>query len=128
MMGEKFNWFTEELAETEEPLNADQFLTAMDKYLHRFDEELEQIKLKQSISKNRAHQHASRESSIRITLQKENGDFNGGGIQLMDLTDPGQFKAFKEWNGSAMSLQHLQIHMISRKTLTNKISNKEMEM
>lgn len=50
------------------------------RYLKRFDEEVEQINLKQSISKNRGNQHASRLSIIKMTLERETAEYNGGGI------------------------------------------------
>lgn len=127
VLGEKFGWFSEQLEERDTPLTPEEFLTLFDQYLHRFDEEIEQIKLKQSISKNRSHQHFSRESAIRMTLEKETSDFNGGGIQLMDLCDPLHFKAFKEWDGSAMSVQHLKLQLISKKFIESKIADNKME-
>lgn len=50
------------------------------RYLKRFDDEVEQINLKQSISKNRSNQHASRLSIIKMTLDRENAEYNGAGI------------------------------------------------
>lgn len=50
------------------------------RYLKRFDDEVEQIELKQSISKNRAHQHFSRLNAIKITVEKETAEYNGGGF------------------------------------------------
>ncbi len=50
------------------------------RYLKRFDEEVEQINLKQSICKNRSNQHASRLSIIKMTLDRENAEYNGAGI------------------------------------------------
>lgn len=50
------------------------------RYLKRFDDELEQINLKQSISKNRSNQHASRLNIIKMTLEREVSEYNGGGI------------------------------------------------
>lgn len=119
-MGAKFAWFTDALEERDEPLSPEEFLELCDQYFHRFDEELEQIKLKQSISKNRSNQHISRETVIKMTLEREVGDFNGGGFQLMDLTDAVQFRAFKDWNGNALSLQHLKMSLVSKKHLENK--------
>lgn len=57
-----------------------------------------------------------------MTLEKEVGDYNGGGFQFMDLTDAAQFKAFKDWNGNSMSLQHLKMCLISKKNFENKIA------
>lgn len=121
ILGEKFGWFSEQLEDVDGPLTPEQFLQSFESYLRRFDEEIEQIKLKQSISKGRSHQHFSRESAIRMTLERETNEFNGGGIQFMDLCDELQFRAFKEWDGNAMSLQHLKLELISKKFIENKI-------
>lgn len=120
ILGEKFAWFTEALEGKDEPLTPEEFLTTIQNYLQRFDEELEQIKLKQSISKNRSHQHFSRESAIKMTLEKETRDFQGGGIQFMDLCDRQQFLSFKAWDGNALSLQHFKMELISQKFIENK--------
>lgn len=50
------------------------------RYLHRFDEEVEQIEIKQSIGKHRIHQHFSRLNAIKITIEKETAEYNGGGF------------------------------------------------
>lgn len=120
ILGEKFAWFTEALEDTSEAITAERFLDLMDKYLNRFDEELEQIRLKQSISKNRSHQHFSRESAIKMTVEKDTADYNGGGTMFLDLCDPAQFHAFKEWNGNAMALQHIKMCLITKKFIENK--------
>lgn len=121
ILGEKFGWFTEQLEEKEEALTPEEFLELCDRYLNRFEEEIEQIKLKQSISKNRSHQHFSRESAINMTMQRENADFNGPGFQLLDLCNPVQFQVFKDWNGNTMSLQHIKMDLISKKFIENKM-------
>lgn len=87
------------------------------RYLSRFDEELEQIKLVQSINKQRNNQHASREASIKMTLEKEQENFNAGGLELPDLCNLLEFKKFQQWDGNAQSIQHLKMHFISRKQL-----------
>lgn len=50
------------------------------RYLARFAEEIETIKLKQSISKNRVNQHANRLSILEMNIEREKGEFNGAGI------------------------------------------------
>lgn len=120
ILGEKFAWFTEHLDEKQDPLTPEEFVAAIEQYLNRFEEEIDQIKLKQSISKSRSHQHFSREATIRMTIEKETSDFNGGGIQFMDLCDLLQFRAFKDWDGNSMSLQHFKLQLISRNFIENK--------
>lgn len=55
-------------------------LSLHQRYLQRFEDEIEQINLKQSISKNRSNQHASRLSAIKMTMEREVAEYNGGGI------------------------------------------------
>lgn len=57
-----------------------QYIICNFRYLNRFDEELEMIYLKQSISKNRANQHASRLSIIKMSMEREKGEYEGAGI------------------------------------------------
>lgn len=56
------------------------FFFLLVRYLKRFDDEIEQIGLKQSISKNRSNQHASRLSILKMTLERESAEYNGAGI------------------------------------------------
>lgn len=53
------------------------------RYLNRFSEEIETIKLKQSISKNRANQHASRMGVLQINMEREKGEYEGAGIGMI---------------------------------------------
>lgn len=50
------------------------------RYLDRFNEEIETINIKQSISKNRSNQHANRLAIINMTIEKEKNEYNGAGI------------------------------------------------
>ncbi|XP_055603513.1 translation machinery-associated protein 16 homolog [Uranotaenia lowii] len=117
IVGKKLAWFSEHLEDRTEPLTPKEFESLINEYLSRFDEELEQIKLVQSINKQRINQHASRQASIKITLEKEVNDFNGGGIELPNLCDAKEFSQFQQWDGNAQSIQHLKLLFISRKRL-----------
>lgn len=81
-MGEKLSWFLDHIEEGRTtPLTPHEFEELIELYLKRFDEELEQIALKQSISKNRSKQHVARQDVIKITLEKETGEYNTGGMR-----------------------------------------------
>lgn len=81
MMGEKLSWFLGHIDEGRtEPLTPQEFEDLIELYLKRFDEELEQIALKQSIGKNRANQHAARRDVIQITLERERNEYESGGM------------------------------------------------
>ncbi|XP_058453565.1 translation machinery-associated protein 16 homolog [Malaya genurostris] len=117
IVGKMLGWFAERLEGRTDAPNQDEFMELIIQYLSRFDEELQQIQLVQSINKQRKNQYASREATIRITLEKEISDFNGGGLELPNLCDENEFKRFQRWNGNSQSIQHLPLHFISRKSL-----------
>lgn len=101
------------------PLSVDEFEAIINEYFHRFDEELEQITLKKEINKRRQNQHASRESVIKITIEKDQQNFNGGGIELPNLCDPVEFKKFQDWDGNSHNIQHLKMIFISKRILND---------
>ncbi|XP_053667586.1 translation machinery-associated protein 16 homolog [Anopheles marshallii] len=121
MVGNKLAWFAEHLLEQQDPLEPAEYEALIDEYLKRFDRELEQIKIVQSIGKHRATQHAAREAAIKATIETEKLNFGGGGIELPDLCDPINFNLFQQWDGSAASIQHLKLKFISRKMLQESI-------
>uniref|UniRef100_A0A182TPG3 AB hydrolase-1 domain-containing protein n=1 Tax=Anopheles melas TaxID=34690 RepID=A0A182TPG3_9DIPT len=128
IVGKKLAWFAERLLERQDPLMPAEYEALVDEYLQRFDQELEQIKIVQSIGKHRATQHAAREAVIKTTIETEKLNFNaGGGIELPDLCDAINFKLFQEWDGSAASIQHLKLKFISRKALKTSTAKKEAE-
>lgn len=128
MMGEKISWFLGQMDEGRtEPLEPQEFIDMMDEFLQRFDEELEQIKIKQSISKNRSNQHFARESAIKMTMEREAGEFNGGGMEFLNLCDPVKFKSLMDWDGNAINIQHLKFELVSRGNLEKLKTKGEMD-
>ncbi|XP_031640871.1 translation machinery-associated protein 16 homolog [Contarinia nasturtii] len=121
LMGERLAWFTDNMEQfgEQECLTPDQFAQLFEKYLNRFNEELETIYLKQSISKNRVNQHASRLSIIKMSMEREKGEYEGAGLELMDLCDPIKYKKFISWDGDSINLQHFKLERISKKYLEN---------
>lgn len=61
-----------------------------------------------------------------MTLEKEREAYNGGGIELPNLCDKIEFEAFKNWDGSSFSVQHLKMHFISKKKLNSLTEENEM--
>ncbi|XP_055372705.1 translation machinery-associated protein 16 homolog [Condylostylus longicornis] len=115
IIGEKLGWFSQHIEDKVDPLTPEEFKNLIDKYFHRFDEEIEQINLKQSISKNRRNQHIARQNAIKFTLEREQNEYNSGGIDLINLCDSEKFKILKEWDGSAINIQHMKLDLISKK-------------
>lgn len=94
-----------------------EFEEIIESYFHRFDDELEQIKLKTQVNKKRQNQHSNREAIIRMTLENETKNFRLGGIELPNLCDETIFAKFKNWDGSAHSIQHIEMRFISKSFL-----------
>jgi hypothetical protein len=53
------------------------------RYFQRFDDELEQIKMKNSIGKRNIGQNFSREKSIEITLKGEQNEYETSGLGIL---------------------------------------------
>lgn len=116
LIGEKILWFKERLPECI-VLSKEQTLDMIERYLGRFNEELEQITLKNSIGQRRNRQHASREDIINITKKREMEEFNTCGLEIPDLMDHQQIEVLRSWNGELRFLQHFKLKRISRKHL-----------
>lgn len=54
---------------------------------------------------------------ITITLEKEQNEYRSGGLELMNLCDPLKLKMLRDWDGSALSVQHLKLDLISHNML-----------
>ncbi|XP_026755067.2 translation machinery-associated protein 16 homolog [Galleria mellonella] len=117
LIGEKIMWFKERLPEECAVLNKEQTLQLIETYLSRFDEELEQIALKNSVGQRKNRQHASREDIINITKKREHEEFETCGLEMPDLMDQHQMQVLKSWNGELRFLQHFKLKRIARKHL-----------
>lgn len=87
-------------------------------YRNRFSEELEQINIIQSVGNRKGqNQHASRESSIKITVEEETNQFDSSGIEVPDLINKKHLEDFKKWNGEIKFIQNLKLRKISFRDL-----------
>ncbi|VVC91934.1 translation machinery-associated protein 16 homolog [Leptidea sinapis] len=118
LVGEKIMWFKERLPDGCIILTKEQTLELIERYLTRFDEELQQIALKNSIGQRKNRQHASREDVINITKQKEREEFETCGLEMPNLMDHHEMEVLKNWNGELRFLQHFKLKRISKKHLT----------
>ncbi|CAH0402932.1 unnamed protein product [Chilo suppressalis] len=118
LTGEKLLWFKERLPVDTPILSKEQVLELILSYLERFDEELQQIALKNSIGHRRNRQHASREDIINITKKREQEEFDTCGLEMPDLMDRQQIEVIRNWNGELRYLQHFKLKRIARKHLS----------
>ncbi|XP_044257836.1 translation machinery-associated protein 16 [Tribolium madens] len=125
LLGEKILWFKDNLEPDCNSYSPRQVLKIIEKYLARFDEELEQIKLKHSIGNRKNRQHASREDIINLTIKTEKEEFNTCGLEIPDLLNIQQFSFLREWNGELRFLPKFKLKRYNRKALENAINNVE---
>lgn len=117
LLGEKIIWFKERIPEDCAVLSKEQILELIETYLGRFDEELEQIALKNSIGQRKNRQHASREDIINITKKTELEEFDTCGLELPDFFNHQQMDVLRKWDGELRFLQHFKLRRFSRKQL-----------
>lgn len=125
-LGEKLLWFHDNLLvafeaiedTSEKVVTKKLMLEIMEAYLARFKEELEQIRIKNSIGKNR-NQHRSRLDLIQDTMKLEKDEFEGCGLEAPDLFDAENLKYFLDWNGELRFIQNIKVKRINRKFLSS---------
>merc|ERR1719508_246112 len=120
-LAEKLVWIKDSLPavmDDEGQMTKDAMLELVTGLLSRFDEELEQINIKNSIGgKNRRKQHSSREDAINHTLAVEKSDFEGCGIEMPDLFDAANLSYFTAWNGEVRFVQNIKLRRVRRAEL-----------
>lgn len=129
LLGEKLQWFKDNLDASAALCTAEMLMELIERYLHRFDDELEQIELKRSIGGHRSRQHASREDIIRMTILKDREDYETGGIELPDILATSQLALLRQWQGELRFLQKFRLRLFSKRFLSSiigKSASKEM--
>ena len=124
ILGEKLLWFHENLslALEENVVTAQNMLDLIENYIQRNSEELEQIKLKNSIGSgqyNKRNQHSSRQNAIESTKKTEQEEFQGCGLEVPDLQDLENLRKFQEWNGELRFVQNFKLKRITKNSLIN---------
>lgn len=117
LIAEKLMWFKDRLLHDVNVYSAEQTDDIIIQYLSRFNEELEQINIKHSIGKRKNRQHASREDTIKLTINKEIEEYNTCGIEMPDLMNEKQLTLLRTWSGELKYLQKFQLRRISKKFL-----------
>ncbi|XP_046990909.1 translation machinery-associated protein 16 homolog [Schistocerca americana] len=119
LLGEKLQWFKDNLDANAALCTAEMLMELIERYLHRFDDELEQIELKRTIGGHRSRQHASREDIIRMTILKDREDYETGGIELPDILATSQLALLRQWQGELRFLQKFRLRLFSKRFLSS---------
>ncbi|XP_020617764.1 translation machinery-associated protein 16-like [Orbicella faveolata] len=84
-VGEKFRWFFENVDEEKTQYTSSEVCTLIESYLHRFDQELQQINEQNSIKGRQGRARASREDTIKNVIERERELYNTCGIGKLYL-------------------------------------------
>ncbi|KAL3278185.1 hypothetical protein HHI36_013524 [Cryptolaemus montrouzieri] len=120
LIGEKLLWFQENLPAITTNCSVTLIEELIRKYLSRFDEELEQIKIKHSVGVRKNRQHASREDIIKLTVKREFEEYKTCGLEIPDLMNSEQFELLRTWNGELRFLPNFKLKRYSEKYLQSR--------
>ncbi|XP_014768981.1 translation machinery-associated protein 16 [Octopus bimaculoides] len=110
---ERLQWFKNELENCEGAISLSEQTKLVIKYLERFQDELDQIKIINSIGKRKGVRHASREASIKMTIDMERAQFKGEGLEIPDLLNPDNVSVLKSWDGEYSFIPKIKTTRVS---------------
>ncbi|KAG8453861.1 hypothetical protein GDO86_000476 [Hymenochirus boettgeri] len=113
IIGEKLKWFQSHLNPNKAEYTKKDACELIESYFHRFDSELEQIELHNSIKGRQTRQHSSRETVIKQTIEHEKRLYNGYGIEIPDIVNAKSLKVFRDWDLDLRKLPNLKMRKIS---------------
>uniref|UniRef100_A0A8D0GCX1 Translation machinery-associated protein 16 n=1 Tax=Sphenodon punctatus TaxID=8508 RepID=A0A8D0GCX1_SPHPU len=112
--GEKLLWFQSHLDPSKAEYTKKEAYELVENYLHRFNNELEQIELHNSIKGRQGRQHSSRETIIKQTMERERQHYEGYGIDFCCLPLHLSF-SLRDWDGDLKKLPNIKIRKLSAK-------------
>ncbi|XP_060772558.1 translation machinery-associated protein 16 isoform X2 [Neoarius graeffei] len=122
LIGEKLLWFQSQLDSKKLEYSKQDACEIIERYLHRFDGELEQIELVNSIKGRQGRLHFSRENVIKQTMERERAQYEGNGFEIPDIINSEHLKTFRVWNGDLKKLPNIKMRKVSAKGLEKKQS------
>ncbi|KTF87670.1 hypothetical protein cypCar_00002911 [Cyprinus carpio] len=122
LIGEKLLWFQSQLDPDKSEYTKQDACNITERYLHRFDRELEQIELANSIKGRQGRQHGSREAIIKQTMERERAQYEGNGFEVPDIINSKHLKIFREWTGDLKKLPNIKMRKVSAKGSDSSVS------
>ncbi|XP_034455432.1 translation machinery-associated protein 16 [Hippoglossus hippoglossus] len=119
-IGEKLLWFQEQLDPAKTTYTSKDACDIIERYLQRYDPELEQIKLINGIKGRQGCVHGAREAVIKQTIEQERALYDGVGFEIPDIINAKNLKTFREWTGSLKKLPNIKLRKVSSKGLDTK--------
>eukprot|EP00095_Tigriopus_kingsejongensis_P005651 maker-scaffold209_size256900-snap-gene-0.15 protein:Tk05651 transcript:maker-scaffold209_size256900-snap-gene-0.15-mRNA-1 annotation:"glutamate-rich wd repeat-containing protein 1" len=134
-LGDRLQWFKENLPlclEEGDPMSCQVMLTMAEAFLGRFQEEVEQISLKNSVGgskNNKRKNHQSRLDVIDRTVKTEKEEFLGCGLEMPNFFDKKNMELFQAWNGELRFVQNIKLARYKKSDLeAKKFDENNMEM
>ncbi|KAI2668622.1 translation machinery-associated 16 [Labeo rohita] len=115
VVGEKLLWFQSQLDPDKSDYTKHDACKIVERYLQRFEGELEQIELANSIKGRQGRQYASREAVIKQTIERERALYEGNGFEIPDFINSKHLKVFREWTGDLKKLPNIKMTKVSAK-------------
>ncbi|XP_020956248.1 translation machinery-associated protein 16 isoform X2 [Sus scrofa] len=98
LIGEKLQWFQNHLDPQKVRYSKRAACNLIERYLSRFNDELEQIELQNDVRARQGRRHCAREAAIRQTVQRERQQFQGYGFGCATATRRKMgFGAYRFW-------------------------------
>uniref|UniRef100_A0A3P8UVI7 Translation machinery-associated protein 16 n=1 Tax=Cynoglossus semilaevis TaxID=244447 RepID=A0A3P8UVI7_CYNSE len=116
-VGEKLLWFQGQLDPAKATYNRKDACEIIERYLQRFDSELEQIELMNGIKGRQGRLHGAREEVIKQTIERERALYEGAGFEIPDIINAKHLKTFREWTGDLKKLPNIKLRKVSCKGL-----------
>ncbi|XP_032542203.1 translation machinery-associated protein 16 isoform X1 [Chiroxiphia lanceolata] len=113
IIGEKLQWFQSHLDPDKIEYTKKEAGELIENYMCRFNAELEQIELQNSIKGRQGRQHGSRETVIKQTIERERQLYEGYGIEIPDIMNRKHLKFFREWDGDLRKLPNIKMKKLS---------------
>ncbi|NXP73393.1 TMA16 protein, partial [Ramphastos sulfuratus] len=113
LVGEKLQWFQSHLDPSKIEYTKKEAGELIENYMCRFNTELEQIELQNSIKGRQGRQHGSRETVIKQTIERERQLYEGYGMEIPDIMNRKHLKYFREWDGDLRKLPNIKMKKLS---------------
>ncbi|XP_072320097.1 translation machinery-associated protein 16 [Eucyclogobius newberryi] len=124
---EKLTWFQGQLDPTMTNYTKKDACDLIERYLRRFDGELEQIELLNGIKGRQGRLHGAREATIKQSVERERAQFEGVGFEIPDIMNAKHLKTFREWTGDLRKLPNIKLRQVSNKGRDSKSGEQEKD-
>ncbi|XP_072037727.1 translation machinery-associated protein 16-like [Amphiura filiformis] len=121
---DKLQWFKDNRDDSKDSYTKTDMVELVKRYIHRFDDELEQIEIIHGMKSRKNRQHAAREDVIRMTMKREEQAFNTSGIEMPDLCDAKNLELFLKWDGTSKHAHLIKMRLV--KLSDSSLSSKQV--